>query len=303
MANRYYVGTGTLGSPTNWNSTSRWSTTSGGASGASVPGTSDTAIFDLHSGYCTTDVNISIAAMTVGNTLSAYSGALIIGTGFSLTVSGALQGLTSGASAVGEINLNGQTCSFGSVTFSATNCAFFVAGAATISLTGTGNFLWLTSSGAPPSIALASFIVTNTSASPKNLSFSTQMGSLTVTRGGTGEVTVHAASGNYTITNLTTTGSGPLTLGFLNGHTMTTSNFNVNGDATNPVVIKSSTSGSAATISCAKPVYCQHVSLQDITATGNTPFLYDQYSSVVSNVHGWAPKVIKNSGILPLVLS
>ena len=84
---------------------------------------------------------------------------------------------------------------------------------------------------------------------------------------------------------------------------MTTSNFNVNGDATNPVVIKSSTSGSAATISCAKPVYCQHVSLKDITATGYTPFLYDQYSSVVSNVTGWAPKVIKNSGILPLVLS
>ena len=45
MADRYWVnGTGP------WNATTRWSTTSGGASGASVPTASDNAIFDANSG-------------------------------------------------------------------------------------------------------------------------------------------------------------------------------------------------------------------------------------------------------------
>lgn len=45
MADRYWVG----GSGS-WNSTTKWSTTSGGASGASVPTASDNAIFDANSG-------------------------------------------------------------------------------------------------------------------------------------------------------------------------------------------------------------------------------------------------------------
>jgi len=45
MADRYWVG----GSGS-WNSTTKWSTTSGGASGASVPTSSDNAIFDANSG-------------------------------------------------------------------------------------------------------------------------------------------------------------------------------------------------------------------------------------------------------------
>jgi hypothetical protein len=44
MADRYWVGgTGS------WNSTAKWSTTSGGASGASVPTATDNAIFDANS--------------------------------------------------------------------------------------------------------------------------------------------------------------------------------------------------------------------------------------------------------------
>jgi hypothetical protein len=49
MADRYWVGgTGS------WNSTAKWSTTSGGASGASVPTATDNAIFDANSGTATT---------------------------------------------------------------------------------------------------------------------------------------------------------------------------------------------------------------------------------------------------------
>lgn len=76
MANRFWVGgTGT------WNSgsTAFWSTTTGGAGGASVPGTSDVAIFDGSSGGGTVTVDspngagvVTIQALTCG----AFTGTL-----------------------------------------------------------------------------------------------------------------------------------------------------------------------------------------------------------------------------------
>lgn len=41
MADRYWVA-----AASNWNDTANWSTTSGGSGGASIPGSSDVAIFD-----------------------------------------------------------------------------------------------------------------------------------------------------------------------------------------------------------------------------------------------------------------
>ena len=58
MANRYFVGEGT--DTTNWFDTGNWSSTSGGASGASAPGVSDIAIIDDNSPLC----GIVIAAGT-----------------------------------------------------------------------------------------------------------------------------------------------------------------------------------------------------------------------------------------------
>lgn len=55
MANRYWVAGGTG----NWNSTTNWSTASGGASGASVPSTSDAALLDASSGSGTVTLDIS----------------------------------------------------------------------------------------------------------------------------------------------------------------------------------------------------------------------------------------------------
>lgn len=57
MAARYWVTGGT----SNWNSTTNWSTTSGGSSGASVPGTTDDAIFDGNSGIGNVIININTA--------------------------------------------------------------------------------------------------------------------------------------------------------------------------------------------------------------------------------------------------
>jgi hypothetical protein len=95
MALRYWVSGGTG----NWNSTTNWSTSSGGASGASVPGTSDDAVFDANSGAGNAIINVATAnvisinftgftgTLRVNNTLSASS--VTLGTGMSFdTTSG-----------------------------------------------------------------------------------------------------------------------------------------------------------------------------------------------------------------------
>jgi len=57
MADRYWVG----GSGS-WNSTTKWSTTSGGASGASVPTSADNAIFNASSGSGSTHYTVTVTA-------------------------------------------------------------------------------------------------------------------------------------------------------------------------------------------------------------------------------------------------
>jgi hypothetical protein len=74
MANRYWV-TGGTG---NWNSTTNWSTSSGGASGASVPGSSDAALFDASSGSGTATLDISPTVQTL--TMTGFTGTLAFGT-------------------------------------------------------------------------------------------------------------------------------------------------------------------------------------------------------------------------------
>jgi hypothetical protein len=73
MANRYWVGgTG------NWSNTARWSATSGGAGGASVPGTGDAVIFDSSSGGGTSTLDSNFTIQTL--TMTSYTGTLAYGT-------------------------------------------------------------------------------------------------------------------------------------------------------------------------------------------------------------------------------
>jgi hypothetical protein len=74
MAARFWV-TGGTG---NWNSTTNWSATTGGASGASVPSTSDTAAFDASSGSGTVTLDISPTIQTL--TCTGFTGTLAFGT-------------------------------------------------------------------------------------------------------------------------------------------------------------------------------------------------------------------------------
>ena len=64
MANRYWVGgTG------NWSNTARWSETSGGAGGASVPTAADNVIFDTGSASDNYTVTIDTAATCLDFTM------------------------------------------------------------------------------------------------------------------------------------------------------------------------------------------------------------------------------------------
>lgn len=74
MASRFWV-TGGTG---NWNSTTNWSATTGGASGASVPGSADTATFDASSGSGTATLDISPTIQTL--TCTGFTGTLAFGT-------------------------------------------------------------------------------------------------------------------------------------------------------------------------------------------------------------------------------
>jgi len=74
MAARFWV-TGGTG---NWNSTTNWSATSGGASGASVPGSADTAALDASSGSGTVTLDISPDIETL--TCTGFTGTLAFGT-------------------------------------------------------------------------------------------------------------------------------------------------------------------------------------------------------------------------------
>jgi hypothetical protein len=90
MATRYWVGgTG------NWTDTARWSTSSGGSGGASVPGSGDDVVFDANSGAGTTTVNsaITIASLSIsGSTLPHVMAANLTVLGV-ITGSGAVRGI------------------------------------------------------------------------------------------------------------------------------------------------------------------------------------------------------------------
>lgn len=90
MANRYWV----AASAGNWTDTANWSTTSGGAGGASVPGASDDVIFDTNgAGNCTVNVNVDVLSITFSSYAGAFdtagfnvalgSGGLVVGSGLS----------------------------------------------------------------------------------------------------------------------------------------------------------------------------------------------------------------------------
>ncbi len=102
-ATRYWIsGTG------NWSDTTHWSTSSGGAGGASVPTSSDDVTLDANSGTgnVTIDVNSNAASLSC----TGYTGTLTLNSGVSLSVAGSITlaaGMTFSPNAFSTINMTG----------------------------------------------------------------------------------------------------------------------------------------------------------------------------------------------------
>jgi hypothetical protein len=131
MATFYYV-TGGSGA---WNNSNNWSSTSGGSSGAGIPGSADTAILDGNSGSTniTTDVAINVTAVTLN---TGFTGTLTLGSSYGSTVSGTF------TVTQGNLNTNGQTCSWGSFSSSGSITRSITLGASNITLSSSGYGPW-----------------------------------------------------------------------------------------------------------------------------------------------------------------
>jgi hypothetical protein len=176
---RYWVGgTG------NWNDTARWSTSSGGAGGASLPRSHDDVVFDSLSNA--TAYTATVNAITGGNRCKA------------LTVAGPL---------VGNVTLAGSTALFihDDITLPATGLTRTYSGA--ITLTGTGAGKTITTNG----VTLPSATTINGVGAEWALADALNMGSsaLTVTNG-----SFDTADYNLTCGNITSNSSNTRTLDF-----------------------------------------------------------------------------------------
>ena len=203
MAARFWV-TGGTG---NWSSTTNWSTASGGASGASVPGTADTATFDASSGAGTATVDSNVTIQTL--TMTGFTGTLAFGTNsISLNSTGTVYTGATTFTVTGTPVINVTSTGSTSITVNTTatteanSISFnFTGGTYALSLTGTTSFRNLDFTGYAGTVGNSAISIYG------NLTVSTGM-SLTA---GTNAWTFGATSGTKTITSNGKTIDFPLT--------------------------------------------------------------------------------------------
>lgn len=205
-AKRYWI----AGSAAYWNNTANWSTSSGGGSGASVPGASDTAYFDGNgTGNDTFDINVSVRRIDVA---AGYSGTIVQGN----------KTLTLGT---GGGVFSGGTFAGGSAAIS-TSAAITISGCAFTSTSGT------LTTGSNFTVSSGSF--THNSG---KISFNA---SLTLTISRTGGVSFNnldfvptAAASTFTVTSTTTINvGGTLTIGGTKTSTFSGGTMNIQGNVT-----------------------------------------------------------------------
>ena len=258
----YYVGTGTSGSPTGWNSSSLWSLSSGGSGGAGIPGSADTAIFDSHSGYCTLDVAMNITTLTLN---TGFANTLSFGS-FGSTVSGAV------TFTQGTLNTNSQTCTWGQLLSTGSTTRTLSLGSSAITINGSGATAWSFTGATNLTISSNTATVTltgGTSITTASLNWNGM--SMVISPSSAGTVNFGTTNGTPTFANLTyspTAGVGNL-LSMFCSPTISTSLTFTGAAAPNAILIESNTLGTARTITCNGTVsFTGQVGFQDITGAG-----------------------------------
>jgi fibronectin-binding autotransporter adhesin len=238
-ANRYWIAASTAA----WNSTANWSTASGGASGASVPGNADVAIFDNNGlGNCTIPAALTISSLLVN---SGYTGTITQGA-VTITISGAATfsggTFTGSASAVTfggavtisgatvtlptQVNMNGGSWTYTSGTLDALTNSSNVTFANGITITGSQTFNNLTYTNTTPwgmTYTLAAGTVLTVNGNISTTGTQTQtfsagtidlLGNLslvnTATGGGGSTILTFDGTGNQAITGTLTIGQSAL---------------------------------------------------------------------------------------------
>ena len=181
MATRYWI-KGTAG---NWNDNSNWSTSSGGAGGASYPQSSDDAIFDSNgTGDCTLNGAVSIASLDVQ---SGYTGTIDTDSGnnYAITVSGNFT--ISG----GNLTANGSTITCGADVAIADTSGLLTVGSSTFVLSGSGDL-------SNPNYGNRFYNLTQNNGVTTNLNGSVSISNTLTTGDNTSEISV--SSGSYILT-------------------------------------------------------------------------------------------------------
>lgn len=259
-ASRFWVGgTG------NWDNsnTTNWSASTGGAGGASIPGSGDTVTFDASS--CASACTVTVCGASSANCPNGAGSVNIIG-------------LTAGACT------NGCTLDF------ATNAPAMTIGSSGFSGSGTGtrtfNFgasVWTSSSGNAWNIATTtgltcsagsvSIIMTGTSAALRTFGgggSACTYGSVTVNGNSLGGITF-LQDGGGTITSLTV--SAPNYIQIANtATTIITNALAVTGSSGSEITFSTNTLGTTGTISSANNGTFTWAALRDITFTGGGTF-------------------------------
>lgn len=322
MASRYWVG-GTA----NWDGTAgtKWATTTGGAGGASVPGSGDDVFFDANSGSGTVTVTSATCAALdttgfggtiAGSATISANGSVTIGagttwsntadlgmsgaTGGTLTTNGkTIAGLSIGAGG-GAWQLGDALTATGSVSASTGS---FTTNNHNISATG-----YSFSGG---TINLGSSVLTATGASPWSAAAGTTVNAGTSTikctstankvfsgGGKTYNIIWHAPgsgtgyfliSGANTFSELKDDGSAAHTIFFPAGATTTVTTFNVNGSSSGAkIALRSGSDGTQYTLSKSSgTVTSQYLDIKDCVATGGATWIAQQ-STDSGNNSGWS---------------
>mgnify|MGYP000104858425 CR=1 FL=1 len=266
MASRFWVGgTGTWDAVT----TTNWSATSGGAGGASVPGSADTVTFDGASGGGTVTVNFGGLITIQQLDCSAFTGTLDFATNnnsITLTLSGTAFFCTGAATKT--LNMGSGTW-----TLSGTNAAWnmntaanltLVPGTSTIAFTGSGN---------------RSFIGGGKTINALTVAAASSTGGFTF------------SSSSVTIGSLTITGQNVVVIN--QGFTVNITTLTVSGtSASAPVCFSSSNPGSAGavvTLAVTNNFTGSWLSLLSVTFTTGTHTANNSFGFITSGITVNAP--------------
>ena len=198
-----------------WNNTANWSTTSGGGSGASVPGSTDTAYFDSGGNFNDTlDVNVSVKRLEIAATYTAtiVQGAktVTIGTSGAVLSGGTFAGGSATITLTGAVTISGCAFTSTSGTFSTNSNFTYSSGSFTHN---SGLVKYTATSTITGSINLHNLEFAATATATFTIASGTTLtvaGNLTVS--GSGGITLNtgniSAQGNVTFSNTSGAGGG-----------------------------------------------------------------------------------------------